>query len=270
MPAVRVLIAVALTFACAIAGAQASERVTLNTRLLPDQLGASTTLLYDFHIATPGALLPAPLLSVNLHLPAGMGLASSSLGLAVCEPAVLQERGPQACPAESHLGYGRALVKFRSPTETIEETGAVSVLLGPPQNEHVEVLFYVEGREPVEASLVFPGEVRGDTRPFGTRLDTKVPLTPVWPEGPDLIVTSFNSTIGPRHLTYYRHVHGGVVPFHPRGIAIPLVCPRGGFPFAADFAFADGTQVQATSHVPCPTARTVGRKPQSLTSTPPP
>ena len=124
--------------------------------------------------------------------------------------------------------------------------------MGPPNSEHLEVLFYAEGRSPVSAQLVFPGQVLSDNPPFSGRLDTSIPLIPTWPGGPDVAVTRMTSTIGPLGLTYYRHAHGKIMPFHPRGIAVPRRCPRQGFPFRADITFLDGTHESATSAVPCP------------------
>lgn len=51
--------------------------------------------------------------------------------------------------------------------------------------------------------------------------------------GPDVSIVSVQTTIGPRHLTYYRRLHGRRVAFHPRGVSVPERCPRGGLPFAA-------------------------------------
>jgi hypothetical protein len=66
------------------------------------------------------------------------------------------------------------------------------------------------------------------------------------------------STIGPRGLTYYRHVHGEIVPFRPRGLQVPKRCPRHGFAFRVDLTFLDGTHESTSSAVPCPRS-TLGR-----------
>ena len=90
---------------------------------------------------------------------------------------------------------------------------------------------------------------------FGSQLAIAVPLVASVPGGPDVSIVSVTSTIGPRHLTYYRHVHGRLVPFKPRGVSVPERCPPGGFPFAADFTFQDGSRTSATTTVPCPAQR---------------
>ena len=227
--------------------------VTLETSFSPNRLGARTTLEFGFqvHSTIPGQA-PLPVTGVDLHLPAGLGLATSTLGLANCDPAVLLEQGPAGCPVNARIGFGSALVALPAGSEPVEEEGNLTALVGPPNNEHLEVLFYAEGLSPVYAQLVFPGQVLSDNAPFSGRLDTAIPLIPTWPGGPDVAVTRMTTTIGPRGLTYYRRVRGKVVPFHPRGIAVPRRCPRGGFPFRADIVFLDGAHASARSAVPCP------------------
>ena len=90
---------------------------------------------------------------------------------------------------------------------------------------------------------------------YGSRLQTIVPLVASVPGGPDVSILAVNATIGPSHLTYYRHAHGRRVAFRPRGVSVPEHCPHGGFPFAADFTFQDGSATSAHAIVPCPARR---------------
>ncbi len=251
------LAALALALAGAGAGlpvsARAGQTVTLATSFNPDRLGARTTIEFGFQVhSTIPRRAPSPVTDVDLHLPAGLGLTTSTLGLANCEPAALIAGGVDGCPANARIGFGSALVAMPAEGEPVEEQGSLTALVGLPNSEHLEVLFYAEGRSPVSAQLVFPGQVLSDSAPFSGRLDTAIPLIPTWPGGPDVAVTRMTSTIGPLGLTYYRHVHGEIVPFHPRGIAVPKHCPRDGFPFRVDIAFLDGSHQSATSAVPCP------------------
>jgi hypothetical protein len=126
--------------------------------------------------------------------------------------------------------------------------------MGPAVEDHPEVLFYVEALEPVSARLVLPGAVQEDVHPYGEQLETSVPLIQTWPEGPDLALETFSSTIGPLHLTYFRELDGKTVPYYPHGIRIPRICPTGGYPFAALLNFQDGTHATAAYHVPCHSA----------------
>lgn len=65
-------------------------------------------------------------------------------------------------------------------------------------------------------------------------------------------MTSMQSTIDPRHLTYYKRVHGRRVAFHPEGIALPTHCPRGGFRFKGTFTFLDGAVKTTRVAARCP------------------
>jgi hypothetical protein len=255
---VTVLVAfLALLYTCApsptLALALARQRVTLKTSFSPDRLGAHVTVEFEFevHSAIPGQA-PPPVTDFDLQLPVGLGVATSGLGLANCQPAGLLSRGPEGCPANARVGFGSAMVAVPTESEPVQEEGALDVFVGPPNKAHLEVLFYAEGSSPVFAQLVLPGQMLEDSAPFNGRLDTTVPLIPTWPGGADVSITRMTATIGPLGLTYYRHVRGKLVPFKPRGIALPRRCPRGGFPFRADLAFLGGARANATATVPCP------------------
>ena len=75
-----------------------------------------------------------------------------------------------------------------------------------------------------------------------------------WPEGPDLALETFNSTLGPKGYTYERDVNGLVVPFKPRGMRIPWTCPAGGYPLnvSLTLTFRDSSSSVASYRVPCP------------------
>jgi len=247
------LLLVLLACACLPAAAGASQTVRLHTGFSPDRLGTSTTIEFGFEIVpTGGARVPAPVTHLNLHLPAGMRLGASTLGLATCEPTTLIKIGLSGCPAEAVIGLGSANVEVPYGPTIVEEGAKVATLLGPSQ-EHIEVLFYTEGARPIFAALVFPAQLISESSgPFSGNIDTAVPLIPTLPDAPDVSLSNFQSTIGPRGIYYYRHIHGRLVRYRPRGLLVPRTCPPGGFPFAAEFSFSDGTTTIATSSVPCP------------------
>jgi hypothetical protein len=233
--------------------AAAAEQVKLTAGFTPDRRGARTTIVFGFQISTGDGTPPSPVSSVDLRLPAGMGLATTSLGLATCTPELLVAHGLQGCPSNARIGYGSAVVEVPLGPELIKEKAGISALLGEAEGSALEVLFYANGLSPVFAQLVFPAQLLPDSGSFGGRINTAVPTVPVLPEGANASVVDFTSTIGPRHLTYYKRVHGRRVPFHPRGALVPKVCPHGGYPFAGAFVFQDGSRVTASSRVPCPT-----------------
>ncbi|MGH2854741.1 MAG: hypothetical protein ACRDLF_11205 [Solirubrobacteraceae bacterium] len=230
-----------------------TENATLQASFTPDRLGASTTIGFGFHIATTEGLAPPPMTSVDLHMPAGMNYTATTLGLAICQPEALEKHGLAGCPANSRLGSGSAFVEVPFGTSSGHEIPEIQALMGPPSgNSNIVVLFYANGQTPVFAQLVFKGELLPSTGRFGSELSTTVPAIQSVPNGPDVSIVSVQSTIGPNHLTYYKHVHGRLVPFHPVGIAVPERCPHGGFPFTASFTFQDGSTASAATVVPCP------------------
>ncbi len=249
-------LAVALLAVVAPASAIAvSEHATLNAAFNPDRLGTPTTITFGFHLATSEGTAPPPLTGVDLEMPAGMNYTATTLGLAICQPAALAAKGLAGCPANSRLGYGSADVEVPFGAGSGHEIPEVQAVSGPSPKGNLTVLFYANGLYPVYAQLAFSGEVLPDSGHFGSQLATTVPLIASVPGGPDVSVVSVTSTIGPSHLTYYKHVHGRLVSFRPRGVSVPEHCPRGGFPFSADFSFLDGSRASAQTTVSCPPRR---------------
>jgi hypothetical protein len=237
------------------AAAAAIERATLHANFTPDRLGTPTTISFGFHLETAEGSAPPPLTSLSLRIPAGVNYTTTNLGLAICQPAALQARGLAGCPANSRLGYGSALVEVPFGVGGGHEVPEIQAVAGPSTSGNLVVLFYANGLYPVYAQLAFSGELLPDTGRFGSQLNTTVPLVTSVPGGPDVSVVGVQTTIGPSHLLYYKHVHGRLVSFHPRGVSVPERCPAGGFPFVAEFVFADASRASAATTVPCPPAR---------------
>jgi hypothetical protein len=236
-----------LATVCAAAPAAAAPRVALSAFFQPNRLGKSTTIHWGFTISEP-----APLRSLELHLPAGMGFAASSLGLEECQPALLALAGPEGCPSDSRVGFGTALAEVPA-TTPIRESANVTALLGPSEGEGMTVLFFVDGRWPANREIILTSHVQHLAGAHGATLQTEVPLLQVWPGGPDIGLLRFRSTIGPDRITYYRRVDGHTVAFTPRGLTVPKRCPRGGFPVTATFTWwASESPAGATTRVPCP------------------
>jgi hypothetical protein len=258
MSRLRLLTAVVLALVCVLAPATAratEERASLRASFSPNRLGAPTTISFGFKLSTVEGAAPPPLTGLLLHMPAGMNYTRTTLGLAICQPAALLAKGLNGCSPNSRLGYGSALVEVPFGVESGHEIPEIQALSGPSPNGNLVVLFYANGLFPVSAQLTFSGEVLPDSGRFGSQLATTVPLVTSVPGGPDVSIVSVQTTIGPSHLTYYKHVHGRRVSFHPRGVAVPERCPRGGFPFAAEFTFQDQSRTSAATTVPCPPTR---------------
>jgi hypothetical protein len=238
------------------ATAQASiERATMHAGFSPNRLGAPTTISLGFELATSEGLAPPPLSRLNLRMPAGINYTTTTLGLAICQPAKLLAQGLAGCSPNSRLGYGSARVEVPFGEGAGHEIPEVQAVMGPSSTGNLVVLFYANGLFPVSAQLTFEGEVLPDHGSFGSQLATTVPLVSSVPGGPDVSIVAVQTTIGPSHLTYYRHVHGRRVAFHPRGVSVPSRCPHGGFPFAAEFGFTDGSSTSASTAVACPAPR---------------
>jgi hypothetical protein len=248
----RILVCILIFCWAFAASAQASQRVQLRVGFSPDKLGASTTIMVGFKIATASGRVPSPLTNVNIRLPAGVSLSTSTLGLDVCDPAVLEGRGLSGCSPNALMGFGSALVEVPFGPVIAHENVSIAMLMGPPANGHTTMLFYVNGLSPVYAQLVFPGVLLPDSGPFGAHLDTAIPLTPSLPGAPNAAVVYLQSSLGPRNLIYYKRIHNRRIAYRPRGVTTPTTCPHGGFPFAAIFSFEDGTTTTATSTVACP------------------
>lgn len=236
----------------AVAGA--TPAIRLRVAFEPDRAGARTTILFSFQISGPRGAVPPPITSLDLRLPAHMGISTTQLGQANCEPAALLAYGLRGCSENARIGFGDAVAVVPLLEHPVTERASITALMGPPVANRLEVLFYAEGITPVYAQFVFPGIVLGDVNPFGERIDTNIPLLASWPEGPNVALTRFTSTIGPLHLTYHRQVNGKTVAYQPHGVIVPTHCPRGGFPFGAHLTFEDGSAINATAYVPCPRA----------------
>ena len=210
----------------------------------PERLGAPTTISAGFQISSRERRPPV-LTGVQLDYPPNLGFATSGLGLAACDPTLLEENGPEVCPANSHMGSGSALVEIPLGGFLHQETIRLTLLAGPSPNGVLRVLVWAVGTFPVSALAVLSGELL----PRG--LSIIVPPIPTLPEGPYVSLVEMHLELGGR-LTYYERVRGRTVAYHPAGIGLPRSCPRGGFLFGATFAFLGGGSARTHTRVACP------------------
>jgi hypothetical protein len=245
---------------CIPAGASASQSASLRVRFIPERLGQGTTVDVSAQIAAPAGRVPSPLTELDLRYPRVLGFAVSGLGLATCSEVRLEADGPEACPADSWMGHGSALVQIPTTQEVIQETAELAIVRAPNQDGHLALLFYASGTTPVSAEFGFPGLLVAGPDPDHESIDIVVPLVPSLPGSPDVSVVRLHATLGPLGLVYYERVHGKLVPYKPQGILLPNRCPGGGFPFAAEFGFQDGSHAQARAAVPCPRSRFRSRR----------
>lgn len=236
----------------ALAGvSEAAESVKLRASLVPERLGQGTTVGFTFQIVSTGGDVPAPLTVVELNYPGNLGLALSGLGVATCDEVTLKAHGPAGCPADSRMGFGRALAEIAIGPLIVAEPASVTIVRAPTRGGQLALLFYVDGEVPVSAQIVFPGLLVPAPSPFGGSIHIDVPLIPGLPGGSDVAVARLSATLGPQHITYYERVRGRIRAYNPRGILLPRRCPSAGFQFAGQFRFADGSVAAASTAVAC-------------------
>jgi hypothetical protein len=247
----------AVIFACAswAAPARGAQHAQLEASFRPDRLGASTTIFFGFQIAGSYGAVPSPLTKLDLSYPESLNLATTGLGVQACSTQTLEVQGPTGCPSDSILGYGRGLAEIQFGPEILSEPGNITTFMAPLKEGRLGLVFFAKADSPVEAELIFSALVLPAPAPFGGELETNVPLIPTLPGAPNAAVVQLQTTIGPIGVTYYEHLHGRYLPYSPKGFVLPSRCPRGGFPFRADFTFLDGTSTTATSTIPCPGGR---------------
>ncbi len=245
------IVAVALICATASTTAHAAAPVrttaSLAASLNPDELGrrADLTLALRYLGGTDG--VPAPVRRATIHLPAGLALDIPRLRS--CPAARLRARGPRACPSESRLGTGRAVAVVRAGSQTIAENVALSAFLGPPRGQDPTFTIFAHGRSPVEERVLLTGSAQPDQAPYGEQLVLAIPAIPTLPLEPAASIARLSLTVGSRPRARTGRANT---------VLVPATCPHGGFPIAAEFAYADGSSGgAAASSIPCPASARV-------------
>lgn len=231
--------------------ASAAPAVKLTASLAPERLGASTTIVIGFRIATPPGQAPVPPTQMQLLLPAGIQAgATDELGLRTCLPSRLERTS--SCPGNSLIGHGGATVAVAFGSQLVFEHVRLQLYSGPFVDERQIVLVHAHGEHPALASLVLPGVILSSPEAGGELLQTSLPPIPFLPEAPDVALVRFHTTLGPLGIIYSERVNGRLIRFHPRGLALPRTCPRHGFTFRLRLRFQNAAQASAAATVPCP------------------
>ncbi len=182
-------LALLIAFACAwhattaawAATDVAKPTATLNAAFSPERLGQGTTIIFGFTIATTSGQVPSPLTSLDLYYPDNLGIGTSGLGLETCSAATLEAHGPEGCPSQSQMGYGKGLVEIPFGPEILSEATQTMIFMAHVRDGHLGLLFYANGHSPVAAQIVFHGLVLPAVGPFGGDLATTIPLVPTLP-----------------------------------------------------------------------------------------
>ncbi len=224
-----------------------APRATLAARFAPKHLGQATTVTVGLRIRAQDAPLEA-LRTVELRFPSNLGFATSGLGLADCDPVRLELEGAVACPANSKMGTGAAVVGVAFGTDEVDEQVTLSLFAAPSSDGYVHVAILAIGKHPIVAHIVMAAVL------LPGRLQISVPLVPSLPGAPDVSVVALSATLG-GELTYYETSKGRTIAYHPRGIGLPASCPRGGWHVGASLTFLAGGVSHASTVVRCPGAR---------------
>jgi hypothetical protein len=150
------------------------------------------------------------------------------------------------------MGYGTATAAVPFGPELLSESADITTWMAPIEEGHLSLLFLAQAHTPVSTEIIFTSLLLGANPPFGGSLATTVPIVETLPGAADVAVTHLQTTLGPMHITYYQQFHGKTTAYHPTGIRLPHTCSHGGFPFAAEFIFQDGSRTSAHASVPCP------------------
>jgi hypothetical protein len=220
---------------------QSSTTATIAPKLSPDRLGAEGALNLTIRYGTDESGLPLPVRRSILRFPAGLGVEIPHLRS--CSVARLRSGGPSACPAQSLLGHGHALAEAQAGSQIVSEGIALTLFVGPFHNLQPTFEILGQGYSPFEERVVLTGTVRPDNPPYGEDLVLSIPPIPTLPLEPDASIVSMSLTVGtakPRR------------PVTVNTVVVPPSCPAGGFPFAAEFTYADGSTSSALAGAACP------------------
>jgi hypothetical protein len=232
----------AVAFCAALAGPVRAATVgTIRPSFLPDRLGASTAFTLALRFRNDQGGVPAPVSRAVVHLPAGLGI--DLRGASACSRARLETRGANGCPSGLRIGRGHAILEVRAGSQTIPESATLAAFRGPHKAGKPTLEIIGQGETPLYERTVVVGVLGADHPPYGLKLEMSIPPIPTLTGEPNASLSELSLTVGagrnPR-----AHFAGAIV--------VPRTCPKGGFPFAADFAFEDGSSASTTATTPCP------------------
>jgi hypothetical protein len=238
--ALLALLALAVFCAAVPGAAAAAPSAVIRPSFAPDSPGARTSFAFAYTLRDPEGEgeVPSPLRTMQVRLPAGLGI--DLRGAAGCAPARLRSGGPAACPASSLLGRGHAQLEVHAGSQSIPEDAVVSAVRIPDRAGHPALAIFGRGDTPLQEQTISTATLLADKAPYGARLAVSIPPIPTLVLEPDASIISFSLTLG------------GVRPHAAGAFTVPRRCPPAGFPFAAEFGFADGSRTTATARVRCP------------------
>lgn len=235
----------------ALAGlAWAADTLLVKEAFTPDRSGASTNLSISAAFASSADVPPAPVSSMTLYGPAGLGLDARGAG--TCTQVTLEERGPAGCPADSRIGFGGGVAVVAFPNQLVHEPFTLDFFFAPRQQGHLALLAYASGVSPVSVSLVVEAKAIQAPKPYGLGFSVQVPQISTIPGAAYVSVESAFASLGASNVAYFRRIRGRRTLVHVKGLIVPSKCPTGGFPTRGTAVFADGATFTADPTIPCP------------------
>jgi hypothetical protein len=213
---------------------------SVDASISPNRLDTPAALTVSIHYTGGEFGVPAPVRRSAVRLPAGMSISIPTLHS--CSARRLLAHGASGCSRQSRLGGGHALIEARTGSQIISEQITLSVFLGAPENLQPRMEILAQGYTPYDQRMVLTGSVLQDQPPYGEEMIMSIPAIPTVPLEPDASIVTFSLTVGA----------SGPRAIDANTILVPGSCPLGGFPFAAEFSYADGTQSATSTSTPCP------------------
>jgi hypothetical protein len=178
--------------------------------------------------------VPSPVRNMRFSFTSGAKVHAEAFG--TCTKAIIENRGPAACPASSRLGSGKAVASVLGTTFPTDE---VRVFNGPGTASSRKLLVYARAIDTVVIFL--EGTLKRTSGKYGYVLD--LPVEPIRAPGDEASITSFSVKVG--GFGTLRGKRG--VPF----IEAPSSCHGAGWPFLGQFSYADGTSGTSAATIPC-------------------
>jgi hypothetical protein len=248
----RALVAILLGCVCAaLAGiAWAGDVLIVKEAFTPDRLGAVTNLSITASFTSRADVPPAPVSRLTLYGPAGLRIQAQGAG--TCTEAVLIQRGPPGCPADSRVGFGGGVAVLAFPSGLVREPFALDFFFAASERRHLRLLAYASGTSPVAVGLVVTVKEISAPRPYGLGFSVQVPQVSTIPGAAYASVESAFATLGASNVAYFKTVHGRRMLVHVKGLIVPRTCPAGGFPTRGTVEFANGVTFTVNPAIPCP------------------
>lgn len=228
----------------AAGGVTPSQRTSavISASLSPDRPGARSTLRFSIRYSgNEAGAVPSPVRRAVLSFPAGLTLDIPQLS--ACSGRRLRARGARGCSPQSKLGDGHALVVAPLGSQTLSEAISLSIFLGAPRNLQPTVEVLGQGLTPFDERVLLSGATLSGQAPYGEELEISIPPIPTLPLEPNASMASISLEIGAPARTRASTANA---------VLVPSRCPPGGFPFAGEFTYADGSAGNATTTIPCP------------------